>query len=168
VAGVFRLGLATSTKSENSKILSTFGVRVFSSVAILTRPLFSSEVGGFRRARLPLTGAESTEFSATPQFTPKPEIRTPTGPTHEDASSEKVNGKKRPFPPSETPTGNSEDPGAPALASASENKRQRRNRKDQNAQAVATREKATERLHVLNLSPSPSRGSLRTLRLLKY
>ena len=89
------------------------------------------------RARLPLTSAESIEFSTTPQFIPQPEIYIPTGPTHESASSEKANYNRRPFPPSGTPTGDSEDSGAPASASASKNKKRRRNGKKQNAQAVA-------------------------------
>ena len=83
-----------------------------------------------KKAKLPLTSASFTAMDANPEGTdsttgPPPLLRMHTNPdpTPNNPLS-KVNGKKRPFPPSETPTGNSED-----LASASASKKRKGNKK---------------------------------------
>ena len=80
------------------------------------------------------TNAEGADFITDPPAAqPQPKVHANTDATPENPSAE-ANSKKRPFPPSETPTGDSEDP---ASGSAPKNKKRKGNKKKQNAQTVA-------------------------------
>lgn len=101
-----------------------------------------------KRSKLPLTGstfvttrmdtnAEGTHLPTNSPPLPQLQVHTDADPIPDGDSSSKVDGKKRPFPPSEAPTGDSEDPTGSAPASVTNNKKRKRNKKKQKAQAVA-------------------------------
>ena len=98
-----------------------------------------------RKPKLPLTGTrftlttgdtntESADVTTDPlASTPQLKVHANTDADPENRSAE-ANSKKRPFPPSETPTGDSEDPTSGLVP---KNKKRKRNEKKQTVQTTA-------------------------------
>jgi len=86
-----------------------------------------------KKAKLLLTGGGGASLNDSQVLPPQPEVHT-VNPTPESSSSTKPNNKKRAFPPSETPTGDSEDPASVSVSAAvstpQNNKKRKRNKKN--------------------------------------
>jgi len=121
-----------------------------------------------RKPKLPLTGArftpttgdtatESADFTTDPSVhTPQLKVHATTDGTPENPSTE-GNNKKRPFPPTETPTGDFEDP---ASGSVPKNKKRKGNEKKQNAQTTAgetggTNSESRSQSRDVSVAPTP-------------
>jgi hypothetical protein len=86
-----------------------------------------------KKAKLPLTGGGGSPSNDPQVLPPQPEVHTTVNPTPEHHSSMKANSKKRPFAPSETPAGDSEDLASVSVSAAvsalPKNKKRKRGKK---------------------------------------